>query len=269
MEKELIIKRSPAGSDPDVRAIYRLKQEIEAGYGVKVHINKKCSTYWGRYNLAVDNKRLLTFMQMMHEEIRKYPVDFFRKSRAENICIGENLSVNGITVAAMPAPENNIVIYSLARDVKSTPLVPYKMPYMRTVFHHELFHNTDYVVWGKHYYKWAAWHALNVPGFTYSRGGVLAYTNPKMVKSSRLEKGFMNKYSQLGMEEDRAEIMEAIMMYPGSKLVINKCRQDEIIRNKVNLIVKLLDDKIIKQRKWHIHEVADRCNSGGDIARQD
>ncbi|MDH5409637.1 MAG: hypothetical protein OEY00_13580 [Gammaproteobacteria bacterium] len=259
-------KLRPINSKSDiVKELYEIKNDIEQTHQVKVHFNKFCRTYWGRYKLTANNNELLAYMKMMQAEMKKYPPGYFVKSRASNMCLGENLSVNRITVAAMPAPENNILLYSVAREV-SGKRKPYKLGYLTNTFHHELFHNTDYAIWGMHYYKWNKWHTLNTPGFKYAGKGTMAYTNKAAMREMKLLKGFMNKYSQTGMEEDRAEIMEAIMLYPQRELILRKCQRDEIIVKKVNLTADIVNTRILNDGSWpHLDKVVSLCNQPGKM----
>lgn len=260
-EKAVVAARTSTNQDPVVVEIFRIKKAIESRYGVHLIINRVCRTYWGRYRLTANNKELLRYFRMMEAEIKKYPSDYFIKSRANMLCFGEHLSVKRVVVAAVPVPEINTILYSLSRDIKGKGRKPYKIGYLTNTFHHELFHNTDYVIWGRHYYKWDKWQVLNVPGFRYAGKGTMAYTQKDKMKKMKLQKGFMNKYSQTGMEEDRAEIMEAIMLYPENKHLIRRCQRDEIIRKKVNLINEIVNKRILNDQLWsQLRAVVNECN---------
>lgn len=253
--------RPPDSADPVVREIYQLKAEMEGSHELQVHFNRTCPSYYSSYRITANNEQLLKFLKVLKEEIYKYPTEYFRKSRAYNVCIGEDLRNNGVSVAAIPGAEFNTITYSLKPPSKSMTPRYYGLEYLREVIHHELHHNTDYTIWGSYYSSWKKWSKLNVPGFRYRGSGMLAYKNPKKVHKKQLEKGFLNKYSQLGAEEDRAEIMEALLVYPQNKKIISACKRDEIIRKKVNLLVELNRQRIEKSAKWHLHKVAALCTA--------
>jgi len=164
------------------------------------------------------------YLELITAEAKKYPKEFYEKIGLDVIIIGKNLKYNRGYRAAIP--ENSMrIIFMGIKDY-------YTDDYIKYAFHHDLHHYTEFVIWQDYYYDWDEWrvlyHGTNLGGITAYLNGDYSYTVPYDLELP----GFLNHYSTLGQEEDRAEIMGAYMTDYGNRILIRKAMNDELFFKK-------------------------------------
>lgn len=214
---------------------------LESKLDVKIIYKKKVKDTWDKstYQIPTNKAHLMTYLRLIEQEYSKYPVGYLKKARAGILVLTKNFAFDKNKQAAMPDPYGNRLYLAHKYSNKL-----YSETYLIHVLHHELHHNTEYVIWKNQYYKWPKWYALNKPEFKYGSGGIAAYSDrsTNYYKMDNPIPGFVNLYSALGQEEDRSEIF-ALMMSDIERPILNKiCKEDPVVRAKVKVMAKLIDD---------------------------
>jgi hypothetical protein len=179
-----------------------------------------CVTY--KLELSPSTNEDLNLILPLHfYELCLYPSSYIRKSKIEEFVYIHNL--NFVTPeysqyrAACPEYNYSCSMYYATKERS--------IEYIRLVLHHELFHYVDYT--DDQTFEDLEWRKLNTPKFKYGNGGHLEREYKE--KDSEL-KGFLNFYSTTGIEEDKAEIYQFLMLDPTSALN----HEDIIIKKKAN-----------------------------------
>ncbi len=162
-------------------------------------------------------------------EILLYPNSFIKKLKLKQFVFINSLNFCTLEYqqyrAACPEYYKTMSLYYCAKERYSN--------YIRTVIHHELFHYVDFIHDGTYYDS--KFSKFNLPGFKYGRGG--AYEREWKPLNPET-KGFLNFYSTTGIEEDKAEIYQFLMVSPTRAFK----HEDEIINKKVFYIANFLKE---------------------------
>ena len=90
------------------------------------------------------------------------------------------------------------------------------------------------------YFKDPGWMALNAPGARYGTGGAAARTSD-MFAFTHPATGFVNRYSQSGVEEDMAEVFAVLSMSDELKEVEHLAERDHVLRSKLDYMRSLIE----------------------------
>lgn len=211
-------------------------KEIKNLFGLEVIIDKDYQSSSGRfsYRKVNDTKRISNYLDILIQEYKKYPPAFFEKININKIIICDSMFVLGRRRSAYPYAQNKTLI--LAIDFFEE-----RLPYMIHVMHHELHHCTEFSLYGSMYYRSDEWNCLNSANFMYGSGGAIQYkegsTKKNWYKLTHFKEGFVNEYSSLGQEEDRAELMAILMNKPRRDTLIDYCKTDEYLKKKVHYLI--------------------------------
>lgn len=187
-------------------------------------------THWGPITgKTAPEKDLKRYMDLVAAELRKYPAEFVKKIKIKKIILADDLKFDGQKRAAIPDFEHEY----LHLDPREGN---YNKVYQQTVVHHEIFHIID-LLDDKELYEDKEWKKLNEAGFKYGDGGKNARGSDQWPLDDTLV-GFLNKYSQSGVEEDKAEIYSNLMVR--TKTVYARAEKDKILAKKVERMKKLL-----------------------------
>ncbi|MDB4614432.1 putative zinc-binding metallopeptidase [bacterium] len=213
----------------------KICDRLQKKYGVEFlvkdgEVNKRT---WKEFDcqFATDNDQpqLLAFLKIFEAEFSKYPTEFVKKSKLQQVVFAKAMAINGQYRAAVPDYSAETLYYDF--QMKSQDHYQYR------VIHHEYYHMIEEQHHGDAYFKDPAWAALNEPGFKYGKGGA-ANRSTALSKYTFPQQGFINAYAMSGLEEDKAEIW-SIMFVPQ---IWNKIKQrvgrDRIIRKKVAYMQK-------------------------------
>ncbi|MEL7145161.1 MAG: hypothetical protein AAFO69_02235, partial [Bacteroidota bacterium] len=123
---------------------------------------------------------------------------------------------------------------------------------------HELHHCTEYQYWHTMNYEWEEWTEANRQDFQYKGGGAFAYEQPEIdwYTFSRHSEGFINLYSTTAQEEDRSEIVAAIMSELDRKQLEELLKEDHILQQKV-LLIKILLSEVSRTENNYWNQVFD------------
>jgi hypothetical protein len=191
-------------------------------YPVETHFGKITGTI--ATQSAVEN-----YAPILAAELARYPAAFLRKTKLVKIVLARRLKFAGQERAAIPDFQNNVLHLDVLQG-------NWNQIFQRTVIHHELFHVVDWRDDGK-LYEDKDWKKLNPPRFRYGKGGKSARGNDQWPLDSSL-KGFLNKYSMSGVEEDKAEIYANLMVRPN--VVRRRARKDSVLAKKITAMKRLL-----------------------------
>lgn len=212
--------------------------------GVKIILNSDACDTWNAvtYDEETAEPVLSYYLDLLRREYTKYPSGFLPQADVQTLVLTKNLKFSGQSRAAVPDPYKKQLFLSVdgAYGISSER-------YLVHVMHHELHHCTEYSIWKSMAYDWSDWILLNEDGFCYGNGGASAYTDyinkgTDFYTPSNPQKGFINRYSLTGDEEDRAELMAFIMTDFERPLIVRLYRDDEIIRKKTAMLIGLLSE---------------------------
>ena len=216
--------------------------ELEEKLNLSIVTDTVITGSWGtlQYDLPSDTALLHQYLQLLDQEYSKYPKGYFNVIGIRQLVLAQNLSIMGQHRAAIPDPYKGILF--LAIDVS-----PESENYLIHVMHHELHHCTEYYYWNNMNYEWEEWTEANSQGFQYKGGGSFAYDQPDVDWNtfSNPEEGFLNLYSTTAQEEDRSEIVAAIMGDENRKILSELLENDRILQQKV-LLIKILLSEVSK-----------------------
>lgn len=196
--------------------------------------------YSGKSNFSLDlnyeASDLEPYLELLKQEIQKYPRGYMIKARASRIVVVHNIlqsqSVRS-SVGGLADPTQSI-IYLSTLGFKSCLTYNYAncLDYFRHVIHHELNHNIDYTL--RDYNRNQEWTALNTRGFKY---GTSFYAQEHASEFSNPVPGFANYYSTSSYWEDYAEIGSGVFDFRQAQLM-DICQKDPIVNAKVKLYIE-------------------------------
>ena len=161
---------------------------------------------------------LLCFLPHLISALSIYPPSLFERMGLQELWLCDNLTRNDTSVWVPVFEHRRLYVDCMRRDAVD----------LLSVIHHELFHFMEYSaihspsapplsapLTRQLDFPDPTWSALNPPHFQYGTGGVDARGAAMAVSGAyngqRLKGPFVNRYSQSGMEEDRAEIYAALV----------------------------------------------------------
>src|SRR4051812_5004029 len=188
-----------------------LISQIEAQLGVKITYDQPAADEWETvtFSYCTDSTELRNYPRMLKREYLKYPPGFFSRVGVKKIVLGRQMYYEKQNRAAVPDPYNNTLFLSINGAQGDSDSV-----YLIHVMHHELNHLTEYAMWQSMFYRWPDWEDVNRRFFRYDPGGgTKAYEDLSVDWYSMChpKKGFFNRYSLMGEEEDRSEVISLIM----------------------------------------------------------
>lgn len=181
---------------------------------------------------AATEQQLLAYQSLFVQEFSLYPPRLIRLVKLKRVVLCDELSFAGQRRNAVPDFGHDTLYLDIVRGVENSL-------YMRKVLHHDVYHMIDYRDDGR-LYNDDRWLLLNPPQFQYSRGGGKSVQDSAET-SVLTDKypGFLNHYSTMGVEEDKAEIF-AHMMVEGS-YVTRRAARDDVLAAKVERMKELLE----------------------------
>lgn len=205
--------------------------------------------------MGSDGSDALQMIPILAKEIRLYPKSLLRKLGLREISLVQNLSFGGQRRKAVPHFSSGILFYDVL-------IGNYSQVYLRKVLHHEIFHFADHFHSKEGLYKDSIWEQVNPEGFKYGGGGgrshfqemvmvnfgdLTSHLQIQTSESNPAPKGFLNQYCLSGVEEDKAEFFSAMMTEISS--LLKDCERDEILMNKLNLMVDFVAKLCPKELK--------------------
>lgn len=209
-------------------------REIENIFGIRVEAKVSefsVATRHGRIEgTAADDAALNKYIPLFSQEFKLYPVEFVNRTQLERIVICDQLRFAGQRRNAVPDFEHNTLYLDAHRG-------NHNRRYQQAVIHHEFFHIVDYRDDG-FVYRDPEWAALNVAEFRYGPGGRTVQETPSTAKLTDQRKGFLNHYSTLGVEEDKAELFAHLIV--NAHYLEQRLLTDRVLQAKVDLLKKQL-----------------------------
>lgn len=217
----------------NLEEIIQILQAFADKYEIKIFATEfQPSSYATKYAMwnylqNDDFSEFLRYSQIFMQEWRKYPVDWVIKSGLKGIAIVKHLKVSGQDRAAMPDEYGEMLYYDIGYGRHGDS-------YERDIIHHEFYHMIEEQNFKSLYYKDPKWMALNPPGFLYISSGKAAYYVPEYAHKQHPQDGFVNGYSLFGLEEDKAEVYQYLMIKGDYNKLIKWTETDNVLLNKVN-----------------------------------
>lgn len=214
--------------------------KIENNLTVKVVYNIEVQDTWSSisYENCNDSTEFIEYLLLLDKEYAKYPKGYFQIVGINTIVLGKKLKFQNQYRAAIPDP----YIQSLFLSIDGA-YGDFSTTYLVHVMHHELHHCTEYAIWENMNYEWEEWAKTNRASFSYKGSGENAYEDNSIDWYSMVhpENGFLNYYSTTAQEEDRSELIALIMSDIERKYIFQYYSEDEILRKKIDLILKELN----------------------------
>ena len=177
-----------------------------------------------------DYKNLYKYLTLFKKEFQKYSSKYIKNTSLKKVVFAKNLKINGQARAAIPDYKKEILILDFS---------PKSTTYMQHVIHHEFYHMIEEEAFGTSYYKDPKWNEFNIEGFKYGKGGSKARGSDQY-SLSHPHKGFINKYSMSGLEEDKAEIYAILYVKEELKILEKLSRKDKILHKKMNYMKEFI-----------------------------
>lgn len=176
-----------------------------------------------------DSDEVHHYLPLLLEELNLYPASVLNRAKVDKIVLCKNLAWRDQRRGAIPGFETRIMYFDAERAM-------YDKFYVRSVVHHEFFHQVDWVDDGKVYVD-KEWALLNPKEFSYGNGG--AAVQDDFTQGVTYDKpGFMNKYSTQGVEEDKAEIFAYLMTR--REIMDARVKKDPVVAAKVKMMKALM-----------------------------
>ena len=214
-------------------------EELSQKLGVRIVTNELVAGSWEsiEYELPGDTVLLNHYISLLDQEFSKYPRGYFNVIGIRTIALAQNLRFSDQERSAIPDPYRGILYLEVDAVAESET-------YTIHVMHHELHHCAEYYYWHNMNYEWEEWSEANNPAFRYKGGGVSAYSQPDIdwYTFTNPSDGMLNLYCTTAQEEDRSELVAAIMTDKERAKLSQILRNDEILQHKVLLIKILLSE---------------------------
>ncbi|MFL5763442.1 MAG: hypothetical protein ACJ77K_05815 [Bacteroidia bacterium] len=215
--------------------------EIESALSVKIIYNEKVEDNWDAvsYKDCDDSAELNRYLLLLRTEYLKYPSGFFKKVGIDRIVLGKKMYYEKQQRAAVPDPYTKTLFLGIDGGQGNASQV-----YLVHVMHHELNHITEYAMWNDMFYRWPEWEKTNRRRFRYDPGGgSKAYEDLSVdwYTMCHPRKGFFNRYSLMGEEEDRSEVISLIMSDQERNFIYEYGKKDKILRKKILLVQQQLN----------------------------
>lgn len=217
-------------------------EEVNQKWNVRITLSENVVDSWKSvsYEPVEAEEAIVRYLDILLIEYSKYPPNYLSQAHISSIVLTQNLRFNGQPRAAIPDPYKNQLYLSVngAFGIDSHR-------YLTHVMHHELHHCTEYAIWKSMSYDWIEWYALNSQDFCYGDGGSSAYVEylangTDFYTPTNPIKGFVNRYSLTGDEEDRAELLAFLMTDADRPVVERLIKHDDVIHKKTLLLCELL-----------------------------
>ncbi len=232
--------------------------ELPAGEGAK-ESKKDPNEYWQKqiekfekkYRLTVDYKKLFynysgingekaldselaVYVPLLLSEFSIYPAELFKSSKLKKVILCRNMKndQNKKLGYALFMPAYNAFFQNVGELDN--------INYIRMTVHHEFFHSLDDLGTADD-----EWQKLNSPGFEYYCSAGVSEEFINMIRRDREQNkpfpGFITRYSQANMKEDKAEVFCHLVFYP--EVLKKKCSSDPVLTEKVRYLKALLKKK--------------------------
>jgi hypothetical protein len=176
-----------------------------------------------------------TFLALFKSEWSFYPPELVAASGLRRIIFCEELTVGGHRFGGTAGGGKGDSLYL---DVG---IGRWSKKHIRELIHHEFFHIMDrrmHLNAGiRHGFEDKQWEALNAPGFKYDPS---IKVQPNAVAIDAKLKGFLSKYCQSGVEEDKA-VLYGFMVTMG-QIVDDRSKTDPVLKAKVDRIKDLVKE---------------------------
>jgi len=169
---------------------------------------------------------IAAYAPLLAGEFGLYPASFVRRSGLKRIVLCTELKFSGQRWNAVPDYDHDTLYLEVVRG-------NHDPTYQRRVIHHDFFHFVDWrddgVVDSD-----PVWSALNPDGFRYGQGGAAAQSDARGQLLDPALIGFVDRYAQSAVEEDKAELFAALVVC--GDVIVKRAKTDEILASKIRLL---------------------------------
>lgn len=161
------------------------------------------------------------------EELSRYPRAFVERARLSRVVL-----CSALTEAETPIPSLPNFHRTLLLDVDAGPA------FLRRLIHHEVFHFLDYAD-DDQVQRDPEWEKLNDRWFVYGSGGRFERDPRSSARGSASLPGFVTRYAQSALEEDKAETFAFLMVDPG--WLEARAEQDAVLGRKLAAVRRQIE----------------------------
>jgi hypothetical protein len=163
--------------------------------------------------------------ELVATELERYPRAFLEAARLQRVVLCSGLSEADVAIPSLPNFHRSLLL-----DVDA------QAAYLRRLVHHEVFHFADYAD-DDQVQRDPEWAALNDRWFVYGSGGRFVRDPASSHKSERA--GFVTRYAESALEEDKAETFAFVMTEPG--WIAARSKSDAVLSRKVLAVKRQLE----------------------------
>ena len=177
-------------------------------------------------------RSLRQYAPILRREMGIYSERFIKRVNLKKIVICRDLKFAGQKRSAVPGFKRGELFLDAGFGA-------HLRAYMAVVVHHELFHIID---WRDDWklYSDESWSKLNPPEFMYGPGGKTVQGDPDTGVLTKRYPGFLNHYSTMGVEEDKAEVYARLIT--NLPYVERRAKKDRVLASKVSRMRELIRD---------------------------
>ncbi len=182
---------------------------------------------------AASTKNVTTFLALFKAEWSFYPPELVAESGLRRIIFCEDLTSQGHIWGGLASGGKGDYLYINVGTSRWSKM------YIRNTIHHEFFHVIDrrmHINAGIRYgFKDPQWAALNPEGFKYD---LKLQIVPNGIQNDPKLKGFLNKYAQSDVAEDKAEVYS--YMITEGQIIDDRIKTDPVLKAKTERMKELV-----------------------------
>jgi hypothetical protein len=199
------------------------------------------NSYGASWELIADQQKQATVKELLIPEMEKYPFAYYETTKLKAIMVVQNMNKEGKPWGGIADGDKNVLFLNAYETLFTEDWGRWGF---LAGFHHEQHHLTEWTILKS--YTWPVYeelyHGLHFGGSYAYQDGVSGWGsgyNPEFPE-------FLNNYSRLAPEEDRAEIV-SWFMYEDSGLreyVLQRAQENEVFYQKGILVFTLLSEQV-------------------------
>lgn len=231
-----VIEQTPT-LDPSFDGLREQADGLEKTYGITVLIAQEteipCQAAGRSAALATDLGQLQNALELLEQELAKYPEEFFHTLR-------NSISGGGLTLCLTGKIEGDLETLGFTRLLRDRYVVGLDITHeeLAATLHHELWHAIEMRL-STDTFDTEEWSKCNPEGFQYYEKydeGYAGFTKWTYAGGAGKDSCFVDSYARINAREDRARIWEAVMTEDA-----NGCMEATALQKKLAIMVKAME----------------------------
>ena len=192
-----------------------------------------------RFSFATesDYPTLVAFMELLRQELLKYPASFWEKFFIPKIVLVKKHFFHEKPAEGLFTTKADVIFLDFSRSRRNAQAQSHNI-------HHEIFHQIDFHILGPQMTDDQEWRSLNAPGFVYTPTPETRSTPVEKTLDPRIPpvSGFATDYATTLVAEDKAEIFACLMVPSQNKLIHRWATKDKILQKKIEAMKKMINE---------------------------